>query len=212
MEEKTIAFVKANKEEIETELKELNEALEKGFITKKNKMVQDLLKVYGHLKHGGKILDIHEVFKKVELDDNDDPKLAIVRADAKQCYLYKKNNGGAFFTKENRSWRETWSPRKGYGDIALPTGTFSWLDELTSETRLRQTLVPMIPPRVHLAVSCRIMPQHYHILFETESWCKATPIPPKDPILGRMLTKNLFGVLATWELTDLEAKIVEGRL
>lgn len=198
------------KAEVEQELADLEKALEKGYISKKNKIVQDLLQVYAHLKYNGKIVDVNLAFSKVGLDGNQDPKLAIVRADARFCYLYKYNHGGAIFSKEPyTNWRTY--PKKGIGDIKLQVGAFAFAD-LDDETRYRKTVVPFIPPRVNLAVSTRILPQHYHIIFEPASWSKSEPRPPRDPILGKMLTANLFGVLATWELTELEAKIVEGRL
>ena len=203
--------IQVTKEEVEQELKDLEQAIEKGYISKKNRMVQDLLQVYGHLKHSGEIIDVPKAFSKAGLDSNTDPKLAIIRADARICYLYKFNHGGALFHKEMRSWRQQHSVRKADGDIRLPNGTFTW-EKLEREERFRQTPVPLIPPRVSLAVSCRIIPQHYYIIFEPESWNKYEPLPPRDPILGKMLTDNLFGVLATWELTELEAKIVEGRI
>jgi len=44
---------------------------------------------------------------------------------------------------------------------------------------------------------------------EVEKW---KPLPPKDPILLKRLTPNLFGVLATWDLTNLERAIIRGRI
>jgi len=216
-EKMALKHVQVTKQDVEKELAELQEAIEKGFVSKKNKMVQDLLKVYGHLKHNGRIIDIYESFQKAGVDDNLDPKLAIVRADAhgRSCYIYKYNNGSCLFSIERK--RDSWSVSvsKTVGDIRLPASTFDWTkDDLDSDLRHRKCGVPLIPPRVNLAISCRIMPQHYYILFEPEGWVtyKAKPHAPRDPILGKMLTPNLFGVLATWELTDLEAKIIEGRL
>ncbi|MEM3580897.1 MAG: hypothetical protein QXQ64_06505 [Candidatus Bathyarchaeia archaeon] len=42
-----------------------------------------------------------------------------------------------------------------------------------------------------------------------EKW---EPVPPRDPILVKQLTPNLFGVLATWDLTPLEKAIIRGRI
>lgn len=206
-----IPNIRVEKEEIESELNDLKQAMDKGFLSKSNRLVQDLLKVYGHLKFGGKVIDIHEAFRKASVDHNTDPKLAIIRADARVCYLKKFSNGGALFSMQKLDWNRSY-PLKSLGDIHIPSGTFTWDLQQNDEQRYRKTLVPMIPPRVILTVSIRLTPQHYHIIFEPESWSKSAPRPPKDPIIGKMLTSNLFGVLAHWELTDLEAKIVEGRL
>lgn len=45
--------------------------------------------------------------------------------------------------------------------------------------------------------------------WEVEKW---KPVPPRDPILVKRLTPNLFGVLATWNLTELERAIIRGRI
>jgi len=200
--------IKVAKEDVARELAELQEAIKKGFITKQNAIVRDLLKVYGHIQHGGEIIDIAPTFKKAGLDEDGHPRLAIVRSDAKFCYCAKKNNGSAIYSRDELSeWRP--HPRKTSGDLLLPPATFQWLN---NTDRYIKTAVPIIPARVYLAVSTRLLPEHYHILFEVESWKKHEPQPPRDPILGKLLTQNLFGVLAHWELTDLEAKILEGRL
>jgi hypothetical protein len=214
LEKMKLKQIQVTKEQVEKELNDLQTAIDKGFIDKKNKMVQDLLKVYGHLKHNGKIIDIFDSFQKAGVDDNLDPKLAIVRADAQgsSCYIYKYNNGSCLFTREVK---DHWSVNvsKAMGDIRVPSGTFAWSkDDLDPESRHRKCAVPLIPPRINLAISTQIVPQYYYILFEPEGWVthRAHPRTPRDPILGKMLTNNLFGVLATWDLTDLEMKIIEG--
>lgn len=203
--------IAVTKQEVESELHDLKMAMNLGYISNKNRLVKDLLAVYGHLKHGGKIVDVNDAFHKAGLDENDDPKLAIVRADSNLCYLYKRRNGAAIFSIENKgSWQV--HKLKKLGDVELKPGTFQWKDYSPGENR-RKTLVPFIPPRVAITVSTRIMPKHYHIIFEPEVWSRSTPRrAPRDPILGKMLTENMFGILATWDLTDLETKIVEGRL
>ena len=208
-----IETVQVTKKEIEKELSELELALKKGYISKQNRLVKELLAVYGHLKLGGKVIDVAEAFKKAgKIEEQDVPRLAIVRADANYCHLYKFNNGGALFSwRQLKSWRESWRENKGAGDVRLPIGTYQW-EELKGDERHKRTLVPLIPPRVHLAVSTRLLREHYHVLFEVEKWTSYTVQPrvPRDPILVRRLTSNLFGVLATWELTELETKIIEG--
>lgn len=215
-EQMNLKHLTITKEDIEKELAELQAAIEKGFVSRTNKMVRDLLKVYGHLKHNGKIIELTESFKIAGVDDNLDPNLAIVRADAqgKFCYLYKYNNGSALFSIERKRDSYTVNVSREFGDIRTTPSLFEWSkDDLDRDTRHRRCSVPIIPARVSLAVSCRIIPQHYYILFEPEAWAtyKAIPPAPRDPILGKMLTKNLFGVLATWDLTDLELKVLGGQ-
>lgn len=181
-----------------------------------DQIYKDMQKVYGHLQHGKKIIDIFEAFRKVGLNEDSDPKLAIVRADAAICYLHKRENGSAKFSMNefDRYWRET----KSSGDTILPPQTFTWprIPNPTSYDPERtgiknsraKTIVPIIPPHILVTEVKALMP-NYHILWEVEKW---QPIPPKDPILLKKLTPNLFGVLATWNLTELERAIIRGRI
>lgn len=198
----------------EEEFKALRQALRQHAQLRKEEIRKDLMAVYGHLKHGKKIIDIYESFKKTGLNKEGDPKLAICRADAKQCYCLKIEDGSAIFSMERPDrWQRT--PIKTRGDIKLPSQTFQWQPEdaarpIGSYNIKRQTiqcLVPIIPAKI-LVNQVKILLKNYHILWEVEEW---KPIPPKDPILLKRLTNNLFGILATWELTPLERAVIRGR-
>jgi len=195
-------------EEAEEEFQALREAFKTNAKLKKEEIRQDLKKVYGHLRHGKKIIDIYESFKKAGLNEAGDPKLAICRADAKTCFLSKRDEGGAVFSI-SEIWRHD-PPRKTYNDVALPEGSFTWKKNdygsiLNPEC---ETLVPIIPARI-LVAEVKVLLKNFHILWEVEEW---KPIPPKDPILLKQLTPNLFGVLATWDLTKLERAVIRGRI
>lgn len=199
------------KREVEEELAHLKNAIKEGYISKRTTIARDLMAVYGHLKHGGKIIDLFKTFLETGLNEENHPKLGIIPFNARYCYLYKKQNGGAIFSSENKdSWKIY--AHRGNGDIEIPPDTFEWGESLEEGTRWK-SLAPIVPPRVLTIASTKLTPQHYHVLFEVEVWAKSKPPqPPKDPILGRMLTPNIFGVIATWELTDLERTVIKGRV
>ena len=91
------------KQEVETELKNLKKGIKEGYISKRQKLTKQLLSIYAHLQHGGKIIDVPETFTKTGLRKEDLPKLGIVPVNAKRCYLYKKRNGERYFRgKTNR--------------------------------------------------------------------------------------------------------------
>jgi len=199
----------------EEEFKALRQALRQHAQLRKEEIRRDLMAVYGHLKYGKKIIDIYESFRKAGLNKEGDPKLAICRADAKQCHCLKIEDGSAIFSMERPDrWQR--EPRKTHGDVKLPAGTFQWQPEdltrpISSYNIKRQTiqcLVPIIPAKI-LVNQVKVLLKNYHILWEVEEW---KPTPPKDPILLKRLTNNLFGVLATWELTPLERAVIRGRI
>jgi len=197
--------------DVEKELEILQKGIKEGVVSKQSKIVRDLLQVYGHLKYHGKVIDIYKSFKRTGLGETGNPKLAIVRADMQWCHLVKKPNGGAIFSKERK---DNWNPHAVFseGDIELPADTYIWGDDFKHRQYLK-TVAPIIPPRVQIASSMRLMPCYYHIIFEAEYWTDdPEPRPPKDPILGRMLTPNIFGVTATWDLTELEESLLLGKI
>jgi len=175
-----------------------------------DQIYKDMAKVYGHLQHGKKIIDIHEAFKKAGLNEESDPKLAIVRADAKECHCRKYERGAACFSILQVTQR---GPLKKDGGIVLPEGTFQWVLEQPGYSwsiarKDLKTIVPVIPPSI-LVTEVKLLLPNYYLLWEVEKW---QPIPPRDPILLKKLTPNLYGVLATWNLTELERAIIRGRI
>lgn len=203
------------KEQAEAEFKALKEALRRHAQLRREQIRRELMAVYGHLKHGKKIIDIYESFRKAGLNGDGDPRLAICRADAKQCYCLKIEDGSAIFGPERlERWQR--EARKTYGEVKLPAGTFHWqpldptrpLNAYNIKNQLTQCPAPIIPAKI-LVEEIRSRLRNYHLLWEVEEW---KPAPPKDPILLKRLTLNLFGVLATWELTPLERAIVRGHI
>ena len=203
------------KERAEAEFNALRQALKQNAKLRKEQIYKDQHAVYGHMRYGKKIIDIYESFQKAGLNKDGDPKLAICRADAKQCYCHKFKDGSAVFADQR--WITV--PRKTFGDIKLPPATFKWiplkpeipLDNWQNDIKGNkniQTLVPIIPAKI-LVNEVNVLLKNYHILWEVEEW---KPVPPKDPILLKQLTPNLFGVLATWDLTPLERAIIRGRI
>jgi hypothetical protein len=199
----------------EEEFKALKQALRRHAQLRKEQIRRELMAVYGHLKHGKKIIDIHESFRKAGLNLEGDPRLAICRADAKQCNCLKIEDGSAIFSMERLDrWQR--QPRKTYAEVKLPAGTFQWqpidptrpLNTYNIKNQMIQCPAPIIPAKI-LVEEVKHRLKNYHILWEVEEW---KPVPPQDPILLKRLTSNLFGVLATWELTVLEKAIIRGHV
>lgn len=204
-------------DEAKKQLTALKELFKKHADFKKNAIYVDMKRVYGHMHHGGKVIDIYSVFNSDQLKENGDLKIAICRANAKKCYLNKIESGAAIFSAKPFP-RNRWvsEPRKTYKDVWLPPGSIDWkLRNPKGERRYwnilnreQNTLVPMIPPHILVEELKRSLGAYY-ILWEVEDWKQE---PPTDPILLKKLTSNLFGVMATWELTDLERAIIKAHI
>lgn len=205
--------LEVDRQEVEEELEHIKQAMKDGYISRRTALARDLMAVYGHLKHGGKIIDLYQAFPKAGVNEEGLPKIAIVSFDARMCYLYLKRNGGAIFSNERKDrWQV--KAKRSIGDIQLPADSYEWKTNEKGQIPHRRfkTVAPIVPPRVITIASAKLTPRYYHVIFEPELWAKAKiPSPPHDPILGKMLTPNIFGVIASWDLTELERSIIRGR-
>jgi hypothetical protein len=175
---------------------------------------KDFLSLYAHMKHGGKVVDVWEAMKTAGLNEDGDPRLAIVRADSKHVRFVKSTeweadkrlSTGVFlrYSNDQRRWRE-WKE-----DVKIPKGYFpEWKRDKNGwiERERIETLAPIIPARIMNALRSHNL-ANYHILWELEKWNAV----PKDPILLKRVTSNMFLVLATWNLTKLERAVIRGRI
>ena len=204
------------KKKAEEEFQALKTLLREGKRAKVDDIYSDYQKLYGHLRHGKKVIDVYEAFKKAGLNEDGDPKLAIVRADAKRVLCDEHSDGSVTYfhdrggTKDVTSWRFRDYVYGDKFDIKLPPETFKWLRDENGRIQYRKvhTIVPVIPAKI-LVNEIKVLLKNFHIIWEVEKW---KPIPPRDPILVKRLTPNLFGVLATWNLTKLERAVIRGRI
>lgn len=167
--------------------------------------IKDLKKAYYALSKGKRVIDVFETVKRVGLNQDAEPALAIAPITAKTCEFKKTKPGsGHYGIRSGRGWRA-----KNHWELSLPVNTFpTWpSEEGRSYNLLReqiQSTVPIIPAQ-HMPKSTN----HRYILYEVEHW---TPAAPKDPILLYRLTSNLFAIEAKWSLSKLERAIIRGRL
>ncbi len=210
------------KEQAIEEYEAYKEALKKP-IFEHEQYLQDLKKIYGHMKHGRSIIDLWAAMKQAGIRASGNPKLAICRAHAKKCRFKKIKGGSGVFYYEREKFRNSWD--QWIQDINIPSGTFAHWEETTDKRTWNdngvvksyevkeikeqdvETIVPIIPAKFLNALRGSL--KNYHILWEVKKW---KPVPPIDPILLRQLTPNMFVVLATWDLTKLERAVIKGRL
>lgn len=170
-----------------------------------DKYLKDLRGLYYHLKEERKVIDIFEAFKFTGLNEKNEPKLAICKADAKICY-FKKENGGSGIFKHNNTWKN-----EGYNRfVNIPEGTFNnfplksnsnWdiAEPVTIQTKVPIVPANKLPKKGNLS--------DYYILWEVDEWKNV----PKDPFLLRRININLFVIISSWNLTKLERALINGR-
>lgn len=196
------------KHEAEKEYNDLKKLFKENAEVHRNALYRDLKRVYGHMTHGKKLIDVESSIRRAGVNLKGEPKLAICRADAVTCYLSRNRDGSCVFTWRDFRWNIE-NPRKTYGEFGMSPGSFGDLwNNLSWRDRKIKAPVPLIPPHIMIEqIKYRL--QNYHILWEVEEW---TPDPPVDPILLKKVTPTLYAVLATWDLTDVERAVLKGHI
>lgn len=165
---------------------------------------EELMKAYRALYRGQQILDMPKTIAKGGLNERKLPHLAICRADKVSCFFETWNNVIYMHHERPRTWREhqlgCFKFRGGLFPAEL-TDT-GWRSKNNFENAAT-ALVPSVPPHLRPDDLSK-----YFILWEAE-WTKAAPI---DPILLSRVNETFFAVVAQWDLTVLEQRVLEGRL
>jgi len=196
-----ISKIKMPKEQAKEEWKKYCDVLKR----RKEKFLKVMKDAYYQMKEGKELIDIYKIMSEVGLNENNLPKLAIVRADAKECIFEKKDAGAGIFGFSSRY------NQINYKDaVELPQNTFKihWERVENSSWNIKEksvkTRVPIVP--------IELMPEGdlsgYYILWETNNW---QPIPEaRDPLLLKRISENLFAILGSWDVTELEQSIIRG--
>lgn len=190
------------KEAIDAEKRTADRALQK--------QLHPLRTIYRRLRDGKSVVDVFASMKKVPLNSDGEPRLAIFPLGSKTVHFRKQADGGGVFGGTTDLWR---APRFDK-HVVLPAGTFGtqgrWPIEhagkgVMSDRRMTiQTLAAPVPPRF---VPERRGP--YFVLQEVDRW---EPEPTKDPALLYRATNNLFVIEAEWDLSPLERAFIRGTL
>lgn len=162
-----------------------------------------LKRVYHALSQGHDVLDIVDVMKHCPFNKMSQPRLAIARTDAKNCYFHRRSYGGGWFSDDGSTWG---GPKKHH--VTLPANTFKdspWASQevkpFGSKRVVLKTAVPEIPAQIMQDRN----PKRYYVLWEVDHWSK---LPPSDPLLLRTLGTTIFEIIDEWELTDLEYAVM----
>jgi hypothetical protein len=169
---------------------------------------------YKAIAEGSSLIDIEATMRETPLHENGLPKLAIVRADFKEVFLkmwsydYSGVMAGTQLFAEGRRVKT----RAGTARIEFPPDTFPRKNPATGQDwpyhtyfDVHRAPVPLIPPQFRPADAYA----NYHILWEVDTWSR---VAPKDPLLLRRVTGQIYAIVAQWNLTDLERLIMDASL
>lgn len=162
---------------------------------------REIQRTYQLIAQGRVVIRALESIKEAGLNTQMLPNLAIVRADAAECWLRLATDGSARFSDLNE-WSDDRATRH---HIHFPAGTFPGVKKSRGRSDAAKALVPIIP--IHLRPRRGLA--NYHILFEAE-WER---VVPRDPYLLRRIGKgDMWLVVAAWDLTEIERAALATRL
>ena len=199
---KEIVKIKMPKEQAKEEWKKYVDVLKK----RKEKYLKTMKAAMYHMKEGRELIDVYKVMKAAGLNENNQPRLAIARADLKEVYFEKRDAGSGIYGTGAQYSGVAWNKDR----VSLPDSIFKihWERKGDSrwdiEKKVIKTKVPMIP--------VEILPdgdlKNYYILWEADEWEELPQT--KDPLLLKRISENLFVILGAWDTTELEQSIISG--
>lgn len=147
----------------------------------------DFRRLYRMAEKGYPIIDLVGAFKSTGLNEKNQPRLAMARADWETCFFWR--------------WemRYCMSARYRTNSFRIPDGV--WGKELNYNNL--SSPVPHIPPKIRPKDEI----SGYWILFEVQDWTEY----PADPYLLKKITGYLYAVVGEWDLTDLERALLGNR-
>ena len=161
---------------------------------------------YRAAARGMPLFSLKAAFEAAGTFDDGLPRLAIVRADATQCYVRRQWGWGS--GRSDDLWvfgEKEWPDNRGALVGRRTVQVFLPRRSGPQGRGMAHTTVPLVPPR-HRPNKRRI--RGFHILWEVERW---EPVPSRDPALVRHLRGDLWTVVAVWDLTELEMTVLAQR-
>jgi len=156
---------------------------------------------YEALSKGWTLLRLQDTLAAGGIDELRRPRLAICRATAAWCRWFG-DSGTSVYAADLERIPARW-PTRMVSDRYVVTQALE--NAAGAQTGRWRALVPLVPPAARPADGL----ERYHVLWEAE-WVERQPVAPGDPALVRHLGGDLWILLATWDLTELERAVLEG--
>lgn len=175
-----------------------------------------ILRGYKELAKGHTVIDLPKCIRLGGVfEENGLPKLAVATASHNFVYARRSWNDSDVSFNPKRAWDMTRRMTKNV--FSMPSGTLPEMDHnaVARLPRSRQehpwsgnfrAMVPIVPPGLRPTFSL----DGYATLFEVEEWA-LDPEAPRDPALLKHIGGDLYAVVATWDLTELERAVLSGR-
>lgn len=189
-----IALIQTTPEEAQLRAKEYERALSR----RADPEYATIAQCYWALAEGTPLIQLSRIFADVPRDHRHRPSLAIARADRPRV----KYCGWTGVDRFNADYESHRGRGINHGVIEVPNSQVHRPDD-------GYALVPIIPPA---ARGRRNLTRHF-VLWEVERWAdeRRNVGPDIDPYLLKHVTRDIYAVVAAWDLMPLEQAVLAGR-
>lgn len=184
---------------------------------------EQILRGYRALAKGHTVIDLPKCIRLGgEFDSGIQvglPRLAVATASHAWVWCERYHSGAVHFMPGVRGWnagKNQISNQRRKDCYRMPDGTLPVDTSPAQSSRATgwngpwggtmRAMVPIVPPSLRPAHSL----DGYATLFEVENWAP-DPDAPRDPALLKHIGGDLYAVVATWDLTELERAVLAGR-
>ena len=154
-----------------------------------------LKNAYREVAKGKQVFSLLEVLQEAGLDEDRRPRLAFAQANSQFCWCAIQSDGSAKLRWVENRWTRGRRNCREFEPGFFPDLGDGWQLPITG-----RAIVPSVPPLLRPQKSLH----RYHILWDAV-WTKD---PPVDPVLCKHLGRDLYAVVAVWDLTDLERAVL----
>lgn len=194
-----LATIEIDRDMAKARLDEYTESLRHD----RNTEDEAIARAYRAAAQGLPIIRLSEAVHAGGYFDNGLPRIAVVRADAKRCWIRRdgaQGNEHTVFVFAGDPDTENRGALVGRDTVRVEVPVeHNW-----RLARYGTTMAPSIPPNIRPK---RWRLHRFHVLWEVEEW---QPVPPRDPALIKHIGGDLWSVHAVWDLTELERAVLMG--
>lgn len=163
---------------------------------------QQILRGYKALESGLSLMHLSKSIQAGGFHESMMPRLAIAPADRKVVHFSWDSHSQVGVYDTNQPYRHRSDRMAVRVNLGRAHGLRSGADRRV--TLRGKAMVPIVPPRARLKKDLTKL----FILWEEDKWKVAEPAA--DPALLKHVGGDLYAVLSTWDLTDLERAVIFG--
>jgi hypothetical protein len=164
-----------------------------------------IMEAYRAAKRKLQVISMRATIAAGGFHENGLPKIAVINADAQTVFCHWDRDAVIFSIRDDQMANQGALVGRSSVRVHVAEPPSQEDRRKHSAWRMGSAPVPIVPPQ-HRPRPRRLARRH--ILWEVEEW---TRVVPRDPALLHHIRGDLWAVLASWDLTELERAVLAQR-